>query len=58
MTEEIAYYRGVRLEDLTREELIDAIKQMGRIQAAFYAKDAIHSRALERVEMIKRGEEA
>ena len=49
-------WMGVRLEDMSKDELIEAVKHLGKMQDAYYSRRSIHARALGEVEMIKRGE--
>lgn len=49
-------WMGVRLEDMTKDELIEAVRHLGRLAGVYHSSRAIHARALGEVEMIKRGE--
>lgn len=54
-SDKIAYLFGKPIEECTREELIRFIQWCGPIVKEHFSPDAIHFRAVERVEAIKHG---
>jgi hypothetical protein len=49
-------WRGKRIEDLTREEMLDLINLLGDLYFEAMEPAAIRCRTLGRLEMMKRGE--
>ena len=50
----IAWYRGKRIDELTRDEAIQAVRELGRAWARLNTPDAIEARVLGEVEQLKR----
>lgn len=55
MSGELTAWRGKQLEEMTREELIAVVRELGGMLREHYTPAAINVRALGRVEMLKRG---
>lgn len=56
MTEDIECWEGTPITELSREELIEVIKWLGKEHRCQYSFPAMRARALGHVEMLKRGE--
>lgn len=52
---EIVTYRGAYLETMSREELIEAVRDLGRELHKHYTPEASEARALGRIEQLKSG---
>lgn len=52
----IAMYCGQNVDDMTREDLIEAVKFLGKAYNDLLSPDRTRAYALGSVEMIKRGE--
>ena len=50
------FWMGRPLESLSKDELIEVVKQLGSQVQAFYTPSAIRARSLGKVEMLRRGE--
>lgn len=53
---QVCYWRGKPLEELTREELIEAVKILGRFFQSETSPEMARAKALGCVEMMRRGE--
>ncbi len=48
-------WKDKRVDDLSREEAIEAVKYLLHMQWAMYSDENIRARAIGRVEMLRRG---
>jgi hypothetical protein len=55
-TPQVSFWMGRPVTELSREELIECVEYCARRLAELQSPEAIHARALRRVEMFKRGE--
>ena len=50
------YYMGKDIEEMSREELIEALQSTGRLLATYQTPNHIRAHAFGSAEMLKRGE--
>jgi hypothetical protein len=54
MPDPVVTFKGKRLSEMTREELIGAVETLARLYSESVAPDEIEARSLGRIEMMRR----
>jgi hypothetical protein len=50
----VIFFKGKRISEMTREELIGAVETLARLYSESLAPDEIEARSLGRIEMMRR----